>query len=212
MKAEISTADSAVLVDITQQLNQSELAILLNLLQSQTDLSVAQISQLLNIQANPDMQLQLDALNQSITAMTTTPAPVQTVELQKENPAQEQAEVEGLSTQGDVQNVLAVLLSQFIKPQEVVQAPGESNGEQSSVNPPVQLRPEEEEESAVLEEDDAASSAPTFRQRARTNHVIAPSDLGVTAEDAKDGAAPERGAALRNFLHLNKHSLVCMDV
>ncbi|XP_077108462.1 cyclin-dependent kinase 12 isoform X2 [Ranitomeya variabilis] len=155
VKAEISTADSAVLADITQQLNQSELAILLNLLQSQTDLSVAQISQLLNIQANPDMQLQLDALNQSITAMTTTPAPAQTVEPQKENPAQEQAEVEGLSTQGDVQNVLAVLLSQFIKPQEVVQAPGESNGEQSGVNPPVRLRPEEEEESAVLEEDDA---------------------------------------------------------
>ncbi|CAJ0953505.1 unnamed protein product [Ranitomeya imitator] len=32
-----------------------------------------------------------------------------------------------------------------------------------------------------------------FRQRARTNHVTAPSDLSVTAEDAEDGAAPERG-------------------
>ncbi|KAM4030617.1 cyclin-dependent kinase 12 [Anomaloglossus baeobatrachus] len=155
VKAEISVVDSAVLADITQQLNQSELAILLNLLQSQTDLSVAQISQLLNVQANPDMQQQLEALNQSITALTTTAAPAQSLEAQKENPAQEQADVEELATQGDVQNVLAVLLSQFIKPQEVAEAPGESNGEQSGVNPPVRLRPEEEEESAVLEEDDA---------------------------------------------------------
>ncbi|CAJ0968887.1 unnamed protein product [Ranitomeya imitator] len=34
-----------------------------------------------------------------------------------------------------------------------------------------------------------ASSALTFRQRARTNHVTAPSDLSVTAEDVEDGAA-----------------------
>ncbi|XP_075702188.1 cyclin-dependent kinase 12 [Rhinoderma darwinii] len=149
-KVEICSAHSAVLADITQQLNQSELAILLNLLQSQTDLSVDQISQLLNVQANPDMQQQLEALNQSITALTTT----ETGESQNENPTQEQAETEGLATQGDVQNVLAVLLSQFMKPQEATEAPGESNGEQSGVNPTVRLRTEEEE-SAVLEEDDA---------------------------------------------------------
>ncbi|XP_069807645.1 cyclin-dependent kinase 12 isoform X2 [Dendropsophus ebraccatus] len=157
VKVETGTVDSAVLADITQQLNQSELAILLNLLQSQTDLSVAQISQLLNVQANPDMQQQLEALNQSITALTNPATSAPTVEPQKENPAQEQLEMEGLATQGDVQNVLAVLLSQFIKPQEAADAPGESNGEQSGVNPSSRLRPEDEEESAVLEEDDAAS-------------------------------------------------------
>ncbi|XP_040294131.1 cyclin-dependent kinase 12 [Bufo bufo] len=151
-KVETGTADSAVLEDLTQHLNPSELAVLLNLLQSQTDLSVAQISQLLNVQANPDMQHQLEALNQSITELTTT---AQTVESQTENVAQDQAEMEGLTTQGDVQNVLAVLLSQLIKPQEVVEVPGESNGEQSGVNPTIRLRPEEEEETAVLEEDDA---------------------------------------------------------
>ncbi|KAM3923734.1 cyclin-dependent kinase 12 [Leptodactylus fuscus] len=154
-KAETGTADSAVLADITQHLNPSELAILLNLLQSQTDLSVAQISQLLNVQANPDMQHQLEVLNQSINALTTTAVSSQTVEPQKENTAEEQVEMEGLAPQGDVQNVLAVLLSQFIKPQEAAEAPGESNGEQSGANPTVRLRPEEEEESAVLEEDDA---------------------------------------------------------
>ncbi|XP_071967617.1 cyclin-dependent kinase 12 isoform X2 [Engystomops pustulosus] len=156
-KAETGTADPAVLADITQHLNPSELAILLNLLQSQTDLSVAQISQLLNVQANPDMQHQLEVLNQSINALTTTAPSAQAAEPQKENPAQEQAETEGLATQGEVQNVLAVLLSQLIKPQEAAEAPGESNGEQSGVNPTIRLRPEEEEESAVLEEDDAAS-------------------------------------------------------
>ncbi|CAJ0957901.1 unnamed protein product [Ranitomeya imitator] len=45
------------------------------------------------------------------------------------------------------------------------------------------------------------SSAVTFRQRARTNHVTAPSDLSVTAEDAEDGAAPERGAVMIMRLH-----------
>ncbi|CAJ0968133.1 unnamed protein product [Ranitomeya imitator] len=37
----------------------------------------------------------------------------------------------------------------------------------------------------------SVSSALTFRQRARTKHITAPSDLSITAED---GAAPERGA------------------
>ncbi|XP_075033167.1 cyclin-dependent kinase 12 [Mixophyes fleayi] len=153
VNVESGTADMAILGDITQQLNQSELAILLNLLQSQTDLSVTQISQLLNVQANPDMQQQLEALNQSITALTSTTT--SEVEPPNENPPTEQAELEGLGTQGDVQNVLAVLLSQFIKPQEAVEAPGESNGEQSGTNPTVKLAPEEEEEDGVVLEDDA---------------------------------------------------------
>lgn len=149
----------AALGDITQQLNQSELAILLNLLQSQTDLNVTQISQLLNVQGNPDIQQQLEALNQSITALASSTAVTSEVEASKEIPAPEQAESEGLGTQGDMQNVLAVLLSQLIKPQEAAESTGESNGEQTANNPPVQLNPnEEEEEGAVLEEDDAGNS------------------------------------------------------
>ncbi|CAJ0945977.1 unnamed protein product [Ranitomeya imitator] len=38
----------------------------------------------------------------------------------------------------------------------------------------------------------SASSALTLRQRARTNHVTAPSDLSDTAEDVEDGAAGTR--------------------
>lgn len=150
--------------DLTQQLNQSELAILLKLLQSQTDLSVPQISQLLNVQGNPDIQQQLEALNQSITALTTSTAVTSEVEAPNEIPAQEQAESEGLGPQGDVQNVLAVFLSQLLKPQEATETTGESNGEPTANNPTVQLKPneeeeeeEEEQESAVLEEDDAGN-------------------------------------------------------
>ncbi|CAI9574128.1 unnamed protein product [Staurois parvus] len=162
VKPEPIAADLTALGDITQQLNQSELAILLNLLQSQTDLNVTQISQLLNVQGNPDIQQQLEALNQSITAIATSTAVTSEMEATKESQASEQAESEGLGTQGDMQNVLAVLLSQLMKPQEAAESTGESNGEQITNNPPVQLKSneeeEEEEEGAVLEEDDAGNS------------------------------------------------------
>ncbi|KAM4622828.1 cyclin-dependent kinase 12 isoform 2-T2 [Discoglossus pictus] len=141
VKAEAAVADLAVLGDITQQLNQSELAILLNLLQSQTDLSVSQISQLLNVQANPDMQQQLEALNQSINALTGPSESAADTESSNEALASE-----GAVTQGEVPHVLAVLLSQLLKPQEGLEVPVESNGEQSLNNPTVQPRPDVEEE------------------------------------------------------------------
>ncbi|XP_062994487.1 cyclin-dependent kinase 12 isoform X2 [Elgaria multicarinata webbii] len=138
----------ASLGDITQQLNQSELAVLLNLLQSQTDLSVAQMAQLLNIHSNPEMQQQLEALNQSINALneattTTTQQPQDSQKVPKEEavveelppPAQsseEQATPEAASTQGDMQSVLAVLLSQLIKTQEPAANVEENNSEKSS--------------------------------------------------------------------------------
>ncbi|NXQ40725.1 CDK12 kinase, partial [Catharus fuscescens] len=131
--------------DITQQLNQSELAVLLNLLQSQTDLSVPQMAQLLNVHSNPEMQQQLEALNQSITALTeaTTqqqqqqrePAAAAAEESAEEPPAEvpeEQQTPEAASAQGDMQNVLAVLLSQLMKSQEPGITLEESNGEKSS--------------------------------------------------------------------------------
>lgn len=133
----------AGLGEITQQLNQSELAVLLNLLQSQTDLSVPQMAQLLNVHSNPEMQQQLEALNQSINALTeatTQQHESQTAaaeEAIEEPPAEaqlpeEQATPETASAQGDMQNVLAVLLSQLMKSQEPVITLEESNGEKSS--------------------------------------------------------------------------------
>ena len=140
---------AASLGDITQQLNQSELAVLLNLLQSQTDLSVPQMAQLLNIHSNPEMQQQLEALNQSINALneaatTTTQLPQDTQKVVEEEvaateeppppaqPSEDQATPEAASTQGDVQSVLAVLLSQLIKTQEPAANVEENNSEKSS--------------------------------------------------------------------------------
>ncbi|NWH90249.1 CDK12 kinase, partial [Aegithalos caudatus] len=140
LKAEPGAADAVGLGDITQQLNQSELAVLLNLLQSQTDLSVPQMAQLLNVHSNPEMQQQLEALNQSITALTEATAqhhePAAPAEETAEEPAaevpEEQQTPEAASAQGDMQNVLAVLLSQLMKSQEPGITLEESNGEKSS--------------------------------------------------------------------------------
>ncbi|KAK0684535.1 CDK12 kinase, partial [Pygoscelis papua] len=143
LKTESGAGDAVGLGEITQQLNQSELAVLLNLLQSQTDLSVPQMAQLLNVHSNPEMQQQLEALNQSINALTeatTQQHESQTAaaeEAIEEPPAEaqlpeEQATPETASAQGDMQNVLAVLLSQLMKSQEPVITLEESNGEKSS--------------------------------------------------------------------------------
>ncbi|NWW73913.1 CDK12 kinase, partial [Climacteris rufus] len=139
LKAEPGAADAVGLGDITQQLNQSELAVLLNLLQSQTDLSVPQMAQLLNVHSNPEMQQQLEALNQSITALTEATAqqhePPAAAEEAIEEPApevqEEQETPDAASAQGDMQNVLAVLLSQLMKSQEPGITLEESNGEKS---------------------------------------------------------------------------------
>lgn len=140
----------AGLGDITQQLNQSELAVLLNLLQSQTDLSVPQMAQLLNVHSNPEMQQQLEALNQSINALTEATAQqhesqaavaaAAVEEAIEEPPAEAQlpeepATPDAASAQGDMQNVLAVLLSQLMKSQEPVVTLEESNGEKSRKTP-----------------------------------------------------------------------------
>ncbi|NXH48538.1 CDK12 kinase, partial [Dicaeum eximium] len=141
LKAEPGAADAVGLGDITQQLNQSELAVLLNLLQSQTDLSVPQMAQLLNVHSNPEMQQQLEALNQSITALTEATAqqqqqqqqhePAVATEEAVEEPPEEQQSPEAAGAQGDMQNVLAVLLSQLMKSQEPGITLEESNGDKS---------------------------------------------------------------------------------
>ncbi|KAM6333952.1 cyclin-dependent kinase 12 isoform 1-T1 [Alca torda] len=145
LKPEPGVGDAVGLGEITQQLNQSELAVLLNLLQSQTDLSVPQMAQLLNVHSNPEMQQQLEALNQSINALTeattqqqeSQAAAAAAEEPVEEPPAEAQlpeepATPEAASAQGDMQNVLAVLLSQLMKSQEPVITLEESNGEKSS--------------------------------------------------------------------------------
>ncbi|KAG8139950.1 hypothetical protein E2320_002678, partial [Naja naja] len=149
IKTQPCAGDSfAGLGDITQQLNQSELAVLLNLLQSQTDLSVPQMAQLLNIHSNPEMQQQLEALNQSINALneatTTTTQQLQDSQKVPEeetaveeppppaHPSEEQPTPEAAGTQGDMQSVLAVLLSQLIKTQEPATNTEQNSSEKNS--------------------------------------------------------------------------------
>ncbi|XP_013908950.1 PREDICTED: cyclin-dependent kinase 12-like [Thamnophis sirtalis] len=148
IKTQPGAGDSFGLGDITQQLNQSELAVLLNLLQSQTDLSVAQMAQLLNIHSNPEMQQQLEALNQSISALneatTTTTQQVQDSQKVPEEetaveeppppalPSEEQPTPEAAGTQGDMQSVLAILLSQLIKTQEPATNTEQNSSEKNS--------------------------------------------------------------------------------
>ncbi|XP_039214918.1 cyclin-dependent kinase 12 isoform X5 [Crotalus tigris] len=147
IKTQPGAGDSfAGLGDITQQLNQSELAVLLNLLQSQTDLSIPQMAQLLNIHSNPEMQQQLEALNQSINALNEATTTQQLQDSQKVpeeesaveeppppiRPSEEQPTPEAVGTQGDMQSVLAVLLSQLIKTQEPATNTEQNSSEKNS--------------------------------------------------------------------------------
>ncbi|KAK2833153.1 hypothetical protein Q5P01_017042 [Channa striata] len=119
-----------------EQLNQTELAVLLNLLQGQTELSLPQVAQLLNL-SNPE------ALSQSLSALSEASDHQGAQEDQSQSgtrsqPPEPPPEPQELSptsgdpplSQEDQATVLALILSQIIKPQTEEQA-DESNGVQS---------------------------------------------------------------------------------
>lgn len=120
------------------QLNQTEMAVLLNLLQGQTDLSLPQVAQLLNV-AN------LETLSQSLAALTESldhqGAPEDQAQSaarsQPPEPPPETQEVSPASgdpplSQDDQANLLALILGHIIKPQaEAAEQGDESNGVQS---------------------------------------------------------------------------------
>ncbi|KAI3359637.1 hypothetical protein L3Q82_014017 [Scortum barcoo] len=119
-----------------EQLNQAELAVLLNLLQGQTDLSLPQVAQLLNL-SNPE------TLSQSLSALSETSdhqgAPEDqaqsTARSQPPEPPPEPQELSPSSgepalSQEDQANLLALILGHMIKPQTEEQG-DESNGVQS---------------------------------------------------------------------------------
>uniref|UniRef100_A0A667Y1D6 Cyclin-dependent kinase 12 n=1 Tax=Myripristis murdjan TaxID=586833 RepID=A0A667Y1D6_9TELE len=122
----------------TEQLNQTELAVLLNLLQGQTDLSLPQVAQLFNV-SNPE------SLSQSLSALTEAShqqgAPEDQAQpaarSQPPEPPPEPHELSPASgdpplSQEDQANLLALLLGHIIKPQaEGVEQADESNGVQS---------------------------------------------------------------------------------
>ncbi|KAK6311572.1 hypothetical protein J4Q44_G00172360 [Coregonus suidteri] len=126
-----------------EQLNQTELAVLLNLLQRQTDLSLPQMAQLLNVSSNPESQQQLETLSQSLSALTEAshhrgasedqgPARSQPPEPPPEPQEPSPHHGEPSLSQDDQANLLAILLGQLIKPQaEGAEQGDESNGVQS---------------------------------------------------------------------------------
>uniref|UniRef100_A0A4W3HQL0 Cyclin dependent kinase 12 n=1 Tax=Callorhinchus milii TaxID=7868 RepID=A0A4W3HQL0_CALMI len=151
-KAQPSTADVRGIRDAAQQLNQNELAVLLNLLQTQTNLSLTQLAQALNVSANPETQQQWNVLSQSLVALAEATSQQQQEaqhptasqpppHLPRPHPApalgpnhacsQTGSEVADPS-QSDAQNLLTILLSQLIKAQEPTAAPEESNGLKAS--------------------------------------------------------------------------------
>ncbi|XP_035469946.2 cyclin-dependent kinase 12 isoform X2 [Scophthalmus maximus] len=104
---------------VAEQLNHTELAVLLNLLQGQADMSLPQVAQLLNL---PNQE----ALSQSLSALTEasdhqgapSAARSQPPEPPPEPPELSPAPVEPPLSQEDQANLLALLLGHIIKPQE----------------------------------------------------------------------------------------------
>ncbi|XP_077351348.1 uncharacterized protein cdk12 [Festucalex cinctus] len=115
--------DLSVLGAAAEQLNQTEMALLINLLQGQTELSLPQVSQLLNLSSAETLSQSLSALSEASDHQGGAPA----------------AEPPELSpTSGDVAhlpedqaNLLALILGHIMKPQGEEQADESSNGVQS---------------------------------------------------------------------------------
>ncbi|XP_075777845.1 cyclin-dependent kinase 13 isoform X1 [Pelodiscus sinensis] len=121
-----------------QQLNQNEVAILLNLLQSKTSVSMAHFAEVLNIKVNPETHQQLDKINipagilaagEKQPEQQPPPPPPEQEPLQQPvvtqpavPPAQlTQPKIETDAAQAAVQSAFAVLLSQLIKTQQTKQ-------------------------------------------------------------------------------------------
>ncbi|GAB1296767.1 Cyclin-dependent kinase 12 [Apodemus speciosus] len=208
VKAEPGPGDAVGLGDITQQLNQSELAVLLNLLQSQTDLSIPQMAQLLNIHSNPEMQQQLEALNQSISALTEASSQQQDAESiapeesLKEVPSvsvvlapAEQTTPEASNTPADMQNMLAVLLSQLMKTQEPAGNLEENiNDKNSGPQGPRRTPTMPQEEAAGI-----AAAGMAFEE-----HLGHPS-VTLHPEPLKQSHPQYLKSGLSGKLHLSKH-------
>ncbi|XP_054671755.1 cyclin-dependent kinase 13 isoform X3 [Grus americana] len=170
-----------------QQLNQNEVAILLNLLQSKTSVSLAQFAQVLNIKVNPETQQQLNKINLPAGILSAgekqseqqqqpppppPPPPEQeplkqpTVTQPPVPPAQlSQPKVETDAAQAAVQSAFAVLLSQLIKAQQTKQKDfvleEKENGSGNEMS--LQLRqPPEPTTPASVSRDDVESPAPGY--------------------------------------------------
>ncbi|XP_052554945.1 cyclin-dependent kinase 13 isoform X3 [Tympanuchus pallidicinctus] len=200
-----------------QQLNQNEVAILLNLLQSKTSVSLAQFAQVLNIKVNPETQQQLNKINlpagilsagekqseqqqpppppppppeqESLKQPTVTQPPVPPAQLS-------QPKVETDAAQAAVQSAFAVLLSQLIKAQQTKQKDlvleEKENGSGNEMS--LQLRqPPEPTTPASLSRDDMESPAPGYPHLIKSLYTPAgQEDLARQAEMRVLNRTPEQ--------------------
>ncbi|XP_028310424.1 cyclin-dependent kinase 12 isoform X2 [Gouania willdenowi] len=119
-----------------EQLNQSELAVLLNVLQGQAELSLPQVAQLLNLSNAETLSQLLSGLNEASDPKGSSESQGQsTTRTQPPEPPPEPPEPSPPSgdpplSQEDQANLLALILSHIIKPQPEEQT-DESNGVQS---------------------------------------------------------------------------------
>ncbi|XP_031723643.1 cyclin-dependent kinase 12 isoform X1 [Anarrhichthys ocellatus] len=119
-----------------EQLNQTELAVLLNLLQGQTDLSLPQVAQLLNLSKPETLSQSLSALSEASDHQGAPEDQAQSAaRSQPPEPPPEPQELSPPSgepplSQEDQANLLALILGHIIKPQTEEQG-DESNGVQS---------------------------------------------------------------------------------
>lgn len=188
-----------------QQLNQNEVAILLNLLQSKTSVSLAQFAQVLNIKVNPETQQQLNKINLPAGILSAgekqseqqqqqpppppPPPPEQeplkqpTVTQPPVPPAQlSQPKVETDAAQAAVQSAFAVLLSQLIKAQQTKQKDlvleEKENGSGNEMS--LQLRqPPEPTTPASVSRDDVESPAPGYPHLIKSLYTAAAGTGGL---------------------------------
>ncbi|XP_037112376.1 cyclin-dependent kinase 12 [Syngnathus acus] len=123
--AAVPDNDLSVLGAAAEQLNQTELALLLNLLQGQTDISLAQVSQLLNLS-------NAETLSQSLSALSDAPDQHQQGGAPAAEPPEQSPDALDVGHLPEEQaNLLALLLGHIMKPQGEEQADESSNGVQS---------------------------------------------------------------------------------
>ncbi|XP_042361100.1 cyclin-dependent kinase 12 isoform X2 [Plectropomus leopardus] len=131
-----STVNLESLEVAAEQLNQAELAVLLNLLQGQTDLSLPQVAQLLNLSNPETLSQSLSALSEAADHQGAPEDQAQSAaRSQPPEPPPEPQELSPTSgepqlSQEDQANLLALILGHIIKPQAEEQG-DESNGVQS---------------------------------------------------------------------------------
>ncbi|XP_026180171.1 cyclin-dependent kinase 12 isoform X2 [Mastacembelus armatus] len=131
-----STTNLESLGAAAEQLNQTELAVLLNLLQGQADFNLPQVAQILNLSNADSLSQSLSALSEALDHQGAQEDQAQSsTRPQPPEPPPEPQELSPTSgdpslSQEDQANLLALLLSQIIKPQTEEQS-DESNGVQS---------------------------------------------------------------------------------